>query len=156
MLVSTTVLKFSPGTSNSGGVGLGQSMYTSNNGLSNNSLSWESDKFSPVKLESPDSNLDDILLNHSGSNDFAELKPLPYDDFAPSNGLSGGLDPVLSSHSNLNNNNMLGIKCLNTSIQFTPPNSQSDVTSSGSPTSPNIVPKIETLDFSKVRSVHKP
>jgi hypothetical protein len=114
MLVSATILKFSTGSS-SGSTGTLSNSSQSGSGCSGNILTlnplpWECDKFSPVKLESPDTNLDDIVLDQSASSDFAELKPLPYDDYGTATALTGGMDPVLSAHNN-NNNSSLS-KCL--------------------------------------------
>ena len=158
MLVSATILKFSTGSSNGSTMSLGSSSSQSGSGCSGNILTlnpmpWECDKFSPVKLESPDTNLDDIVLDQSASSDFAELKPLPYDDYGSATALTGGMDPVLSAHNNNNNNNHN--KCLgspSSSLQYSSSCSQSDVTSSGSPTSPpgsNMAAKIDALDFNK-------
>jgi hypothetical protein len=156
MLVSATILKFSTGSSSGSTGTLGGSSQSgsgcSGNILTLNPLPWECDKFSPVKLESPDTNLDDIVLDQSASSDFAELKPLPYDDYGSATALTGGMDPVLSAHNN--NNNTLN-KCLGSpasSLQYSSSCSQSDVTSSGSPTSPpgsSMAAKIEALDFNK-------
>ena len=158
MLVSATILKFSTGSSSGSTGTLGNSSQSgsscSGNILTLNPLPWECDKFSPVKLESPDTNLDDIVLDQSASSDFAELKPLPYDDYGSATALTGGMDPVLSAHNNNNNSGSLS-KCLGSpvsSLQYSSSCSQSDVTSSGSPTSPpgsSMVAKIEALDFNK-------
>ena len=113
MLVSATILKFSTGSSSGSTGTLGSSSQSgcSSNILTLNPMPWECDKFSPVKLESPDTNLDDIILDQSASSDFAELKPLPYDDYGSATALTGGMDPVLSAHNN-NNNNHMSNKCL--------------------------------------------
>ena len=153
MLVSATILKFSTGSSSGSTGTLSNSPQSgcSGNILTINPLPWECDKFNPVKLES-DTNLDDIVLDQSASSDFAELKPLPYDDYGTATALTG-MDPVLSAHNN-NNNSSLS-KCLGSpvsSLQYSSSCSQSDVTSSGSPTSPpgsSMAAKIEALDFNK-------
>ncbi len=147
MLISTTVPKYT--------VESGASIISleSGNILSSSSMSWDCDKYSPVKMESADTSLDDIILDQSASSDFAELKPLPYDDFGSSNGLTSNLDPVLSGHNSMliNNNNVMGnVKCIPSSpIDYMSTYSQSDVTSSASP-SRTMIHKIEPLDFCKV------
>jgi len=162
MLVSTTILKFATGSSSNTTSSVTSPSSSSISGsLNNNLLTWDCDKYSAVKLESPDTNLDDILLDQTGSSDFAELKPLSFDEFGAVTILTGSADPVLSAH---NNNFTLSNKCSlsdlsndspSPSLQFSSSScSQSDVTSSGSPNSPSgasMVAKIEALDFSKVK-----
>lgn len=147
MLISTIVPKYT--------VVSGSSLVSLEGGnlLSTSSMPWDCDKYSHVNLESPDASLDDIILDQSASSDFAELKPLPYDDFGTNGGgLGNNLDPVLSGHHSmvLNNNT----KCIPSStIDYMTTYSQSDVTSSGSPSRTTMAHKIEPLDFCKVKNL---
>jgi hypothetical protein len=78
MLVSASSHKFTTGPSP--GSGLGNPARSGGSGNNVPAVSplqpWECYKYSPVKMELPDTNLDDIVLDQSASTDFEQVSIL--------------------------------------------------------------------------------